>query len=279
MELIQGKRNSILPRFSLPTNSKKEPGVGRLGIRDYLVRVESHRKEQARKEALRRGKQPEAICDPRREMQSQQEGKKGYEQVEADQYGVALLKLIQKFIVGVEESLHQKMAIVMVERTLYTFFQKMSTLKNNYKSQFDAYVMVLGAYCGGVSVPQILVDTKLKELYPSATHVSTANGDQRTAAEVPAREHYLACIMLVWENAVRFGEMKDDCFNRYLLGGDNYPKTREDVVGLLNNYKDPKKQHQNYKWGVKEELAFVQNGEEEKKLNTMEGTKWHVCNK
>ena len=86
-------------------------------------------------------------------------------------------------------------------------------------------------------------------------------------------------MMLVGDNAVRFGGLKDDLFNSYLLGGDKYPKTREDVVGLLNNYKGPKKQHQHEKWGVQEEPAFVQNSEEEKKANVMEGTKCHVCNK
>ena len=50
-------------------------------------------------------------------------------------------------------------------------------------------------------------------------------------------------------------------------------------MGLLNNYKNPKKHHQHDKWGVQEELAFFQNGEEEKKANAMEGTKFHVCNK
>ena len=49
-------------------------------------------------------------------------------------------------------------------------------------------------------------------------------------------------------------------------------------MGLLNNYKNPKKHHQHDKWGVQEELAFFQNGEEEKKANAMEGTKFHVCN-
>ena len=93
------------------------------------------------------------------------EGKKRYEKVEADQYGIALIKLIEKIMVGVEESLQKTTAIVMAERTLQTFFQQMGTPNNDYKSQFDAYVTVLEAYCGGVGVYQILVDTKFKELY------------------------------------------------------------------------------------------------------------------
>ena len=58
------------------------------------------------------------------------------------------------------------MTIIMADRTLHTFFQQMGKSNDNYKSQFDVYVTVLEAYCDGVIVPQILVDTKMKELYP-----------------------------------------------------------------------------------------------------------------
>ena len=110
-------------------------------------------------------------------MQSKLEGTKGYEQVEAYQDGISLLKLIKKIMVGIEESLQKTMVIVMAERTLHTFLQQMGTSNDDYKSQFDTYVTVLEAYCGGVRVPQILVDTKVKELYPSVLDVSTVNGD------------------------------------------------------------------------------------------------------
>ena len=65
--------------------------------------------------------------------------------------------------------------------------------------------------------------------------MTTADSSQRTAVEVPEREYYLACMMLVGTNNVRFSGLKEDLFNSYLLGGDSYPRTREDVVGLLNN--------------------------------------------
>ena len=140
-------------------------------------------------------------------MRSKLEGIEGYEQVESYQDGIFLLKVIKKIMVGVEESLQQTMAIVIAKRTLYTFFQKIVTSNDNYKSHFDAYVRVLEACCGGVSVTQILVDTKLKEFYPSVLDVTTADGVQRTEADVPEREHYIACMMLVGENAVWYRGM------------------------------------------------------------------------
>ena len=63
--------------------------------------------------------------------------------MEAYQDGISLLKLIEKIIVGVEESLQQTMDIVMVKSTLNTFFQNIGTSNYDYKSQFDAYVTVV----------------------------------------------------------------------------------------------------------------------------------------
>ena len=139
------------------------------------------------------------------------------------------------------------MDIVMAERKLNTFFQHMGMPNYDYKSQLDTYVTVLEAYCGRVSLPQIFVDTKLKELPPLVSDVTAAKGDHRTAAKVPMQEQYLACTMLVGENAVQFSSLKDDLFNSYLIGRNKHPKTREYVVGLMHNYKVPKKQHQHDK--------------------------------
>ena len=64
-----------------------------------------------------------------------------------------------------------------------------------------------------MSVPKILVDTKLKEFYPLVSDVTTADSGQNMASKIQAREHYLACMMLVGEKAIRFGGLKDDLFN------------------------------------------------------------------
>ena len=49
-------------------------------------------------------------------MWSKTEGKKVYEKMEADQDGIALLKLIKKIMIGVEDSLKQTMDIVMAKK-------------------------------------------------------------------------------------------------------------------------------------------------------------------
>ena len=53
------------------------------------------------------------------------------------------------------------MAIVMADKTLHTFQKNPNVANDNYKSQFDAYVNVLEAYAGRITVPPDLVDGKL----------------------------------------------------------------------------------------------------------------------
>ena len=49
------------------------------------------------------------------------------------------------------------------------------------------------------------------------------------------KAQYLTCMISVGANNEKFGELKDDLSNSYLLGENQYPKNREVLVGLLNN--------------------------------------------
>ena len=55
-----------------------------------------------------------------------------------------------------------------------------------------------------------------------------------------AKDQYLTCMIFVWANNAKFGELNDDLSNSYLLGDDKYPKNRVGLVGLLNNWKGSK---------------------------------------
>ena len=60
----------------------------------------------------------------------------------------------------------------------------------------------------------------------------------------------------------KFGELKDNLSKIYLLGYDQYPKKREGLVNLLNNWKGYKKQQQKKTrtTTVQYEVAFLQEG-------------------
>ena len=63
-------------------------------------------------------------------MRSKLNGTTGHKQFKEYQDGISLLEMIKKIVYGVEESLQNKMATVMANKTLYTFW-KNPDVKNN----------------------------------------------------------------------------------------------------------------------------------------------------
>ena len=84
------------------------------------------------------------------------------------------MAVIEKIMCGVEESTQKTMVILMSEKTLHPFWKNTNVANNDYNSQYDAYVTVLDAYAGGITVPTALVYGKLKELYPSLSNPENA---------------------------------------------------------------------------------------------------------
>ena len=56
------------------------------------------------------------------------------------------------------------------------------------------------------------------------------------------KAQYLTCMISVGANNEKFGELKDDLSNSYLLGENQYPKNREGLIRLLKKFKGSKKQ-------------------------------------
>ena len=52
---------------------------------------------------------------------------------------------------------------------------------------------------------------------------------------------FMTCMMLSGANKDRYGGLKAKLENTQLLGRDDFPKTREDLMGILNNFKDENK--------------------------------------
>jgi len=51
------------------------------------------------------------------------------------------------------------------------------------------------------------------------------------------KDEFMAGLMISSANQKRFGLLKRDLQNTYLKGQDDYPKTFEDIVRLLSNWK------------------------------------------
>jgi hypothetical protein len=86
----------------------------------------------------------------------------------------------------------------------------------------------------------------------------TAN--ERKAAEEEANELVKAALLISGVEKLRYGKLKDELANNYLLGADQYPDTFDKALRVLGNYQTTRPNMPFRGNGPKAGLAFIQRG-------------------
>jgi hypothetical protein len=81
-----------------------------------------------------------------------------------------------------------------------------------------------------------------------------------TKAEEDASEAVKAALLISGADKTRFGRLKDELANNYLLGSDQYPDTYEKAMRILGNYQTTRTNKTFRGDGTKSGLAFIQQG-------------------
>ena len=143
-------------------------------------------------------------------------------------------------------------------------------MNNDYKKLFHSYEIVLKSLGGHIPTPMEL----MLEHFIKTGAISKGGTikdmeefqedmDPQTfkTASTAVCKIFVTCIMLSGTNKDRYGGLKAKLENAQLLGWDDFPKTREDLMGVLNNFKDKKKTTKYNKPSAPEQVAFSENGE------------------
>ena len=80
----------------------------------------------------------------------------------------------------------------------------------------------------------------------------------RERAVTETTESVKAAMVISGADKRRYGQLKLDLSNNYLLGTDQYPDTLEKAVNLLTNYQAPPKLHQMRAHPRDGDVAFLQ---------------------
>ncbi len=149
--------------------------------------------------------------------------------------------------------------LVQALKTLFLFTQGEKDTVDKYRRNFRSLWDTVEAFGGSPGIHKGLVDKLLKEPGQVANPANiTAN--ERKAAEEEANESVKAALLISGAEKRRYGKLKDELANNYLLGTDQYPDTFDKALRILGNYQSTSPNMPFRGNGPKAGLAFIQRG-------------------
>ena len=175
------------------------------------------------------------------------EGSKGFKALQETLSGIGILALIRAILCGVEQHVHPTMAIMLAYTNLFCLWKKPGQKNDDYNRLFHSYETVLKSLGGQIPVPMELIlehfiktgaiskGGTIKDMEEYQEYMDPHTFKTSSAA---VRESFMTCMMLSGANKDCYIGLKAKLENAQLIGQDNSPKTRDDLMGILNDFKD-----------------------------------------
>ncbi len=116
-------------------------------------------------------------------------------------------------------------------KTLFLHTQSEKETVEEYARNFRSLWDMVEAFGGSPGIQQGLVQAELKR-----KGLTNPTDDQIEAAEDVSVEQVKAALLISGADRRKFGRLKDELANNYLLGTDQYPDTLEKAGRILSNY-------------------------------------------
>jgi hypothetical protein len=182
-----------------------------------------------------------------------------WDKTQRDQSLHELIQKIKRICVGFDDHKQEVFNLVQALKTLFLFTQGEKDTVDKYGHNFQSLWDTVEAFGGSPGIHKGLVDGLLRE--PGQV-VDPANimADERKAAEEEANKLEKAALLISGAEKRRYGKLKDELANNYLLGTDQYPDTFDKALRILGNYQTTKPNMPFRGSGPKLGLAFIQRG-------------------
>ena len=177
-------------------------------------------------------------CSP--SLKNELESSDAFPPVRQSQNPIELLRLIQGLCCSYDSKTQSVMATVASHKRLYMHYQRDGVDNNTYYKEFIAHVETIETYggMGSIGIIPTFVTARLKLLaaegkVKDATKPTPA---ERDMAIMQIRDEYLGALMLSGCNRERFSHLRTDLQNQFGYGTDNYPKSPDQCLALLNRW-------------------------------------------
>jgi hypothetical protein len=191
------------------------------------------------------------------EVQDKLEATDNWDKMQRDQSLHELIQKIECICVGFDNHKQEVFNLVQALKMLFLFTQGEKDTVDEYGRNFRSLWDTVEAFGGSLGIHKGLVDGLLKEP-GQVTNPTNITADKRKAAEEEANELVKAVLLISGAEKRRYGKLKDELANNYLLGTDQYPDTLDKALRILGNYQTTKSNMPFRGSGPELGLAFIQ---------------------
>ena len=156
---------------------------------------------------------------------------KDWERVQAEQSLDELIKRIERICVGFDDHKQSVFNLVQSLKALFLYSQSERETVEEFSRNFKSLWETVEAFGGSPGTHQGLVDAELGK-----RGLTNPNDAELQAAESATVEQVKAALLISGADRRKFGRLKDELANDYLLGTDHYPNTLEKAARILSNY-------------------------------------------
>jgi hypothetical protein len=178
-------------------------------------------------------------CHP--DMEQKVTSAEQYSSINGDQNFVKLLKLMRSIAHQHDDVKGGTMSRVQHDLNLITCFQEKGMSNNEYYRLFKASRDVVNVHGGCVGFHQGLFNEHVRELKKANNIPASDRASDAIRAEALSKtcNEYLGCLFILNSDKDRFSGLKQTLDNANLFGNDDYPKSIEEAVKLMENHKTP----------------------------------------
>ena len=152
---------------------------------------------------------------------------------------------------------HKQLVFNLVQslKTLFLYSQLENERVEEYTRNFRSLWDTVQAFGGLLGIQDGLVEAKLRR-----RNITNPSPTQLSEAEDMSIEQVKAAMLISGASRQKYGRLKDELANDYLLGSDHYPDMLEKAGRILANYQNTRASAPCRTNANKTGVAFIQRG-------------------
>ena len=189
------------------------------------------------------------------EVQDKLKATKDWDLVQSEQSLHELVRRIEKICVGFDDHKQSVFNLVQSLKTLFLYSQSENETVEEYTRNFRILWDTVEAFGGSPGMQDGLVEAELMR-----RNIANPSPTQLSEAEDVSIKQVKAAMLISGASCQKYGKLKDELANDYLLGSDHYPDTLEKAGRILANYQSTRASTPYRASANKTGVAFMQRG-------------------